>query len=997
MAAPYPYFAAPVGAYAPGMAPPPNMQTYPHPTQPMYYPTPSSSQAATPAAESTGTDSALAIQANRVTFQGKGLLSWILAETGDGKTLVKGKIVRCNGWDGLLDVGDDDSDQSEDEHGMDHPDDLPDAEGGLEALVKAAARRNERKRKREERDRSLADHLNGDLGRASQVARDGSRNHGRWGIEIRINLRTMNGPVPSRRTAGSLQPSRNLKPAEVTGSQRSNPSAGNSARSNPANLTVPGAGSDGGSSSRAGSAVPVQQPRSGTVPPVTANLAVPISSTGAIASTITNQSVSSSNSQMGEPNLVGATVPALRGNASTRKAATAAAARPGRSAMAAPLTTAGAIPKPMGSANGKTSTQALPPQTEDAALAPALAVRRLQQSASKPLAKMPTSGPMTAPSIIMPAKTRISLDNALKTPPERPTATFGSVNKTPNAKYAQLPATAQTESTDPLRTPRQGANRKLLPSPKSSPATGLALAKSILRYPASQHTLELAQKLVGKEVFDSIVAEMGLQPLDAARQSPSKSKLSRLSESTNAPHPPAVDAQPPTTRARAGDPLRNPLLDPADQAKATSSSKANADVSSKPSATKQRVPSQSTTGDTSAAAPAASGFAKTKPKTLSCDHCKTTQTRVWRVKQLPGGKERRVCDACGLYFNNTKKMRPKELWGTQQIELPGTAATTRKQAAGASISKGKEVEAAKLPAAQSTTTDPLPVVPPAGHEMHASPHRKPRISTGNAPDSVNWTPRRSSRLNPTVDSSPTGRAAQLHHRPVLDEVCDAAMSPRRSTRLTPRKVSKGKGKEAEAAFAGGKAQKRFMELTKETPAPSPRRSLTSALTAVASGSTNKATTATVETSAWDDNDFSFLLSDNIDDLQDSGHFATDPIIPSGNGLDFEMEQFLSSNSSAGAKISEDDFDPNALLIAGEDHEPKFTQKEMELLVMLSASGIASEELGIDVDGENASTEAPNAVPGPSRQGNPLLDGNTWTDESSPWEISTPGGEQWKML
>jgi hypothetical protein len=45
---------------------------------------------------------------------------------------------------------------------------------------------------------------------------------------------------------------------------------------------------------------------------------------------------------------------------------------------------------------------------------------------------------------------------------------------------------------------------------------------------------------------------------------------------------------------------------------------------------------------------------------------------------------------------------------------------------------------------------------------------------------------------------------------------------------------------------------------------------------------------------------------------------------------------------------------------------------MELLVMLSASGIASEELGIDVDSENPNTEASNATAGPSRQGNPLL-------------------------
>lgn len=988
MSAPYPYYAAPGGGYPHGM-PPPNMPGYPYPAQSMYYAT-APPQAATPVPESTGAASALGIQVNHITFQGKGLLSWILAERGDGKTLVKGKIVRCNDWDGLLGVGDDESDQSEDEHGLGHPDEHTEAEDGLEALVKAAARRNERKRKREERDKSFADHLNVDSGRTSRSDQDGPHLRGRWGIEIRINLRTVNGPVPSRLSASSLQPSPNLKPAKVAASQRSNGSVTNSARSNPANIAVPGRASERASSSRAGSALPAQQTGQQTLPSATAH-SVARSSTGQTAST--KQPAATGDANGLNPH----------GN-SARKGAPAATAHPvsSRSIMPAPRSTADtrsntvdAIPRTVGGGHTKASAPALPLQLDDTSLGPALAVRRLQQSANKSHAKVPTSGPAPIPAIDMPAKTRISLDNALKTPPERPTVTFGSMKKTPNAKHDHLPAAGPAESTDPLRTPRQTANRKLLPSPKSSPATGLALAKSILRYPASQHTLELAQKLVGKEVFDSIVSEMGLQPLEAVRQSPSKSKLSRLSESTNAPHPPGMVSQIASARPRATDPMQNPLLDPADQAKATTSSKPTADLLPKQPA-KQRISAQGGKGDTVATVPATSASTNGKPKTLSCDHCKTTQTRVWRVKQLPGGKERRVCDACGLYFNNTKKMRPKELWGTQQIELPGTVATSRKQAAGASISKGKEPEIATVPGGNAPTTNPSSTVPQADHDVHASPQRKSRISTGNAPDSVNWTPRRSSRLNPNVDSSPTGRAAQLHHRPVLDEVCDAAMSPRRSTRLTPRKVSKGKNKEVDAGIPG-KAQKRLMELTKEPSAPSPRRSLTSALTAVASGSVHRSATVTTENTAWDDNDFSFLLSDNIDDLQDSGHFATDPMGPSGNGLDFEMEQFLNPSSTTGAQASGGDFDPNALLIAGEDHEPKFTQKEMELLVMLSASGIASEELGIDVtDGENQSTEATNAVAGPSRQGNPLLDGNAWTDESSPWEISTPGGEQWKM-
>jgi hypothetical protein len=510
----------------------------------------------------------------------------------------------------------------------------------------------------------------------------------------------------------------------------------------------------------------------------------------------------------------------------------------------------------------------------------------------------------------------------------------------------------------------------------------------------------LAQKLVGKDVFDNIVSEMGLQPADVIRHSPSKNKLSKLSESTNA----AALSQSQThstTRAKAIDSMQNPLLDPADQARALSESQSKS--ASKPNGPVKRVGNPPANGSTPAPAPPA--VTNARPKILSCDHCKTTETRVWRVKQLPGGKERRVCDACGLYFNNTKKMRPKELWGTQQIELPGPSVTTRKQAAAAtSISKGNE----SVTAGEASASGKPPAIQPfsapqnAMHDPHGSPQRKARPSTGNAPDSVNWTPRRSSRLNPNADSSPTGRGAVLPHKPALDEACDAAMSPRRSTRLTPRKVSKGKNREVDIAMGAGKAQKRLMELTKETSISSPRRSLTSALAAVASGN-GHTKHGTTQENVWDDNDFSFLLSDNIDEIQDSGGgFATDPMA-SSSGLDYEMEQFLKATSSAvsgsgDASDGNQAFDPNALLIAGEDQEPKFTQKEMELLVMLSASGIASEEMGMDgADGDEGSMMGPlNAMAGPSRQGHVLLDGHReWTDESSPWEISTPGGEQWK--
>lgn len=977
---PYPpqYMAnAPYGHAIPG---------YPYP--PAAYPQMLAPQRDHRTPDPSGIANTLGTQSNNVTFQGKGLLSWILAERGEGKTLVKGKLVRCDGWDGLFGLGAvHDSDQSEDESEEDRQDDPADAEGGLEALVKAATRRSERKRKREERQHGLAAHL--DRNPKTRI---------RWGIEIRVNLRLMNGSLPSKAAPDALDKLPNANKANVSASARSLNNVASSAPNKTPVLTA-GRVIAGMSAPRAGTGPSVQPSKSAAVTSTrpsmtTAPAAGQIASVKQSATLInrslqdrrsSSQAISSASQHTASASK--ANGPVNMGDSASHITNSIANTRP--SASPNPLAgNIGAIPGPV----GRTITR---PHGRAAVSQPStLALRRVHQTGENgdtPNDSTPGSTP--TPSISMPLKTGITLDSALKTPPERPSAILQGSNKTPNGKPPHS-HTASADRVDPLRTPRQATHRTTLPTPKSSPATGLALAKSILRYPASQHTIELAQKLVGKEIFENIVSEMGLHPAEIVRESPNKNKLSKLSESVDI----TARSQPSSTRPKAINSQENPLLDQADQVRVSATGSLPSSAATKQSVLGKRVPSQSSQQDPAGT----SGAAAPNPKTriLSCDHCKTTETRVWRVKQLPGGKERRVCDACGLYFNNTKKMRPRELWGTQKTELPGVSIKTRQAASVADTSKGKEKEVngvIDMTVKLAPTTAHHPTPPPntmsKTYDLNASPQRKPRPSTSNAPDSSNWTPRRSSRLNRHADLSPTGRPPASHHKPALDEVCEAAMSPRRSTRLTPRKISKGKNKDVEMV-ATGKAQKRLMELTKDNSVSSPRRSLTPALAAVAgTGALDKHGAHTAKENIWDDNDFSFLLSDNIDEIQETGSFATDPMA-SSSGLDFEMEQFLSVSEQG---TTANDFNPNVLLDQGEsdEHEPKFTQKEMELLLMLSASGIASEEMGPNVD-ENPDVEPLNAVAGPSRQGHLLLDGTEWTDESSPWEISTPSAAQWKL-
>ncbi|KAJ9125377.1 hypothetical protein QFC22_000337 [Naganishia vaughanmartiniae] len=989
---PYPFHAMPNASY------PHAMPGYPYPPAP--YPQLRPTQRDHRTSDPSGVSNTLGIQSNNVTFQGKGLLSWILAERGDGKTLVKGKVVRCDGWDRLFGLGAvEDSDQSDDDSEEDHDDDHADAEGGLEALVKAASRRSERKRKREERQHGLAEHLDRNGPQNEREPRGNTKTRIRWGVEIRVNLRLMNGSLLSKVATDTLGKSPTVSKATASVSSRSVKNAVSLPSAKPTASTA-GRVIAGLSASRAPPGASVQKSAAITSARPSMATTSAVGQTASVkqpASLINGslQDLGSSRPALSSVSKHPATAskskgPVALGDSATQTSNSSANLPPSASSNLLACKSggiSGAVGRTITRPHGRASAQ---PTSQTSSLA----LRRVHQNVENggtPNDSTPGSTP--TPSISIPSKTGITLDSALKTPPERSSAILQGGNKTPNGKPPNPAHTVSADRIDPLRTPRQGAHRTALSTPKSSPATGLALAKSILRYPASQQTIELAQKLVGKEIFQNIVSELGFNPAEIVRESPNKNKLSKLSENVviTARNPPAP------TRVKAINSQENPLLDQADQARVSASGSLPSGTAGKQTALGKRVPSQPSEDPGAASSAVAPN---TKPRILSCDHCKTTETRVWRVKQLPGGKERRVCDACGLYFNNTKKMRPKELWGTQKIELPGASVKTRQQVATViDVSKGKEKE---INGVSDTTIKPAPVTanhptPPSAmpktYDLNASPQRKARPSTSNAPDSVNWTPRRSSRLNRNADLSPTGRPPGSHHKPALDEICDAAMSPRRSTRLTPRKISKGKNKDVEMV-ATGKAQKRLMELTKDTSASSPRRSLTPALAAVAgTGTLDRQSGNTTRENIWDDNDFSFLLSDNIDEIQETGSFATDPMA-SSSGLDFEMEQFLSVSDQ---RTAANDFDPNVLLDQGEsdDHEPKFTQKEMELLLMLSASGIASEEMGLDVE-ENLEVEPLNAVAGPSRQGHILLDGTEWADESSPWEISTPSAAQWRL-
>ncbi|ODN89718.1 hypothetical protein L198_06412 [Cryptococcus wingfieldii CBS 7118] len=65
--------------------------------------------------------------------------------------------------------------------------------------------------------------------------------------------------------------------------------------------------------------------------------------------------------------------------------------------------------------------------------------------------------------------------------------------------------------------------------------------------------------------------------------------------------------------------------------------------------------------------------AKALQAAQGCCNCGTMVSSCWRVRKMKEGPPRKVCDDCGVYFNEHKQMRPQELWDPKPA--PGGNAT----------------------------------------------------------------------------------------------------------------------------------------------------------------------------------------------------------------------------------------------------------------------------------------------------------------------------------
>ncbi|OXH41645.1 hypothetical protein J008_00530 [Cryptococcus neoformans] len=112
-----------------------------------------------------------------------------------------------------------------------------------------------------------------------------------------------------------------------------------------------------------------------------------------------------------------------------------------------------------------------------------------------------------------------------------------------------------------------------------------------------------------------------------------------------------------------------------------------------------------------------------------CCNCGTMQSDCWRIRKMKDGPPRKVCDDCGVYFNEHKKMRPPELWNPKPAAINGLG---RNQTVGPSSTAGKSTNASDHKR-RGHSHDFFSDGPASG--LRSSPRLKRRSSSDHPPSS----------------------------------------------------------------------------------------------------------------------------------------------------------------------------------------------------------------------------------------------------------------------
>lgn len=131
-----------------------------------------------------------------------------------------------------------------------------------------------------------------------------------------------------------------------------------------------------------------------------------------------------------------------------------------------------------------------------------------------------------------------------------------------------------------------------------------------------------------------------------------------------------------------------------------------------------------------------------------CWNCSTTRSSVWRTKQIEEGKVVRVCNACGLYFNKKRVMRPDKFWNNTPDEnksrgkQPTTRADRMDKGFKRTLTMAAEKDAQRIANLRSARKSDGPMTSPArGSTAEARPLRSStRLAANVSASSPGWAP-----------------------------------------------------------------------------------------------------------------------------------------------------------------------------------------------------------------------------------------------------------------
>ncbi|WVR03083.1 hypothetical protein IAU60_000072 [Kwoniella sp. DSM 27419] len=262
--------------------------------------------------------------------------------------------------------------------------------------------------------------------------------------------------------------------------------------------------------------------------------------------------------------------------------------------------------------------------------------------------------------------------------PSRPSSSLSHRASSSSMPPSSLPA-LPSSSNAPSSRPSSSTGENPMPAPMAQPPTRPAP-------PSQQAESSRAAAQRSREVTPPPVARLKSPP----PSTPSRAKLHALLRADGM-------MSPDLARHLASNPvLRNLLKAVPSNSNALSALRNITGINNPPNAVKKKEEEDDKDGSgDEATTPTPSAPPLPTPRTVrpvrntedGCCNCGTMVSSCWRTKKMKDGTPRKVCDDCGLYFNEHKRMRPPELWG--QPHRNGASAAVPPAPASSSDTKRK--------------------------------------------------------------------------------------------------------------------------------------------------------------------------------------------------------------------------------------------------------------------------------------------------------------------